>query len=749
MIAHTAWMRCAAALVILVCLGLGACEDDPRSIEVVSTDSAYLGLPDRTDPPTPELALDITALLEVPRPSLMEASPDSVSMITSGGSLRVDAELPALDARDIAGLRLGWRGTLGGDLSLSWIESPGKGRLYSLDAVQVPGGATEASVEIGFGSTRILGPRIAEVGIEIPSTEAGLVVLSRVELVLRPGRIPHRVSIGGEVREVLAPGSSRSLEWDVEVPSAGVVEFEYGTHPLMRSAHGDGTRFVAEVVDSGRPTVVLDRWLSIYSVPEHRRWHQARVDLARWAGKEVVLRLSSKAGPDASGVFPASAVTRDDEPLFTIPRLVNARDVRPNVLVIVIDTLRRDALGSFGGGPSPALDSLAARGVRFDRAWANGSWTHPSTVSLLSGWLPSRHGLGHGPAGTTRMAPGTPLVALDFRAAGWATAAASNNKIVSVAEGFAQGFVAYDERAFSSDQVHGGERITRAARSWLDAHPDGPFFLYLHYFDPHDRYQAPAPFTREHIPASLEQRVKDSSVRGGRPNPFTRWMTPDARELTSPELSYMQGLYQGEVSYVDHCIGQLLGHLESGGRLDNTIVVVTSDHGEEFLEHGGLKHAHTLYEELVAVPLMVRLPGDAHAGSVVSTPVSLTDLPATLRRHAGLPARSGDRAWPLSGGSEGGPVLAQNWWEQDESRAGLQAAIIEWPWKLIRYEQDPAELFDLGADPGELAPVGDVARAERMSAMLDSLLGDADIDPGQRPVDPGLIEKLKAMGYVH
>jgi arylsulfatase A-like enzyme len=517
----------------------------------------------------------------------------------------------------------------------------------------------------------------------------------------------------------------------------------------MRVAHGDGTRFVAQIVAGRDTTVVMDRWLSAFANPNHRPWQRARIDLGPWSGRTVALRLLTVSGPDASGIFPASRQTRDDDPLFTFPRLIDARDERPNVLVILIDTLRRDALGSYGGGPSPNLDSLAAGGVRFDRAWATGSWTHPSTASLLTGWLPSAHGLGYGPPGTTRLAAAAPMIAEDFRAAGWNTAAASNNKIVSVEDGFGRGFAAFDERAFVADQFHGAERMTRAAIEWLDTNPDGPFFLYLHYFDPHDRYQAPRPFTRRHIGRALEEKVRDTSVRAGRPNPFIETMNPDARDLTPDEVRYLKGLYRGEVSYVDHWIGRLLGHLEESGRLDDTIVLVTSDHGEEFLEHEGLKHAHTLYDELVAVPLLLRLPGDRHAGAVRAEPVSLVDLPATLRAVAGLPARDGDRAWAVDGPPSPRVVVAENWWDEAGPRHGLQQSLVRWPHKLVRYGDGTTELFDLDRDPAEQRPLDDDALRERMVVSLDSLLDESGGTAEAGPVDPALLEKLKAMGYVH
>jgi arylsulfatase A-like enzyme len=336
----------------------------------------------------------------------------------------------------------------------------------------------------------------------------------------------------------------------------------------------------------------------------------------------------------------------------------------------------------------------------------------------------------------------------DFADAGWATAAVTNNKIVSIEEGFAQGFASFDQTTFEQDQVFGAQRVTRAALRWLEQTREGPFFLYLHYFDPHDRYQAPSPHTRMHVDPDTDRSIRDSAVRAGKPNAFIPAMNPNARDLTADELQYMRDLYRGEVSYVDAWIGKLFAGLEQQGRTRNTIVVVTSDHGEEFLEHGGLKHAHTLYEELVSVPLILHVPGAEPYGAVVERPVSLVDLPATLRALAGLPARIGDRSWSLGSGEDAPPVLCENWHDGEGARSGLQRSVVVWPRKLIEYADGTAELFDLERDPMESSPLEDAPWGTDLHALLDSI-GGGDAAVPDAPVDPDLLEKLKAMGYVH
>ena len=290
--------------------------------------------------------------------------------------------------------------------------------------------------------------------------------------------------------------------------------------------------------------------------------------------------------------------------------------------------------------------------------------------------------------------------------------------------------------------------MTRAALDWVDDHPRQPWMLYLHYFDPHDRYQAPPPWTRMHVDQGADRRIRDSSVRGGRPNTFME-DSPARRDLSGEELRYLRDLYRGEVSYLDHWLGRLLAGLRARGDLDRTIVVLTSDHGEEFLEHDGLKHGHTLYEELVAVPLVVLHPDGPNAGGVVSTPVSLQGLAPTLREWTGVAPVGAEGVWPLDEAPAPRPV-AENWRDGEGPRAGPQRAVWDWPLKLIDVgDGRRLELYDLVADPGEQEPRDDPAGIGRLTAVLDSILGAVDVSVEDAEVDPALLEKLKAMGYVH
>ena len=356
--------------------------------------------------------------------------------------------------------------------------------------------------------------------------------------------------------------------------------------------------------------------------------------------------------------------------------------------------------------------------------------------------------------GASRIDPSAPWLPRRIREAGWATAAVSNNFIVSPDEGFARGFDHFDQRVFERDQVYGAQRVTRNALEWLEGHGDAPYFLYLHYFDPHDRYQAPPPFTRRFVDARAAEKVKQVGVLGGRPNPLREALADTTRRVQIPEsdLTYMRGLYDGEVAYVDHWIGVLLDRMRERGWLENTLVVLTSDHGEEFLEHGFLKHGHALYEEQIRVPLIVVPPTPERAGERNESPVSLLDLPKTLLEF--VDQESDFEGLDLLGTLPATrPIFAEMRGRPPAPAVGHLRAVIEWPFKLIEnLDRAQREVYDLQADVAEQAALGPIfgARGDSLRASLDRNLPDPNaVTTEELPPDPALIEKLKAMGYVH
>ena len=296
-----------------------------------------------------------------------------------------------------------------------------------------------------------------------------------------------------------------------------------------------------------------------------------------------------------------------------------------NVLLIVVDTLGGEHVGCscYTEDTTPHFDRLAERGVRFQRAYSTAPWTKPAVASIFTGLFPSTHGVRE--LGDL-LNPGQVVLAETLRDRGYRTAGIVSHSLVSSNHGYGQGFESYDDSL--SEGSH--ERISSAdvsdrALGWLDAHHDEPFFLFLHYFDPHYLYHHHPDFDRT------------SEYVGPLEAAMDIWKLREKRgQLTSDDINFLAGLYHEEIAYTDGQIGLVLAHLETLGIEGRTLVVLTADHGEEFMRHGWIGHTRTLYEELIRVPLIISLPGTI-APREVEAPVSTTDIAPTILALVGAP----------------------------------------------------------------------------------------------------------------
>jgi arylsulfatase A-like enzyme len=440
---------------------------------------------------------------------------------------------------------------------------------------------------------------------------------------------------------------------------------------------------------------------------------------------------------------------------------------RLNVLLIVIDTARADKFGCYGGtgGLTPQIDRLAAEGVRFEHAAAHAPWTLPSTASLLTSLHPQEHGAG----GFLDLAPlaegGPPVVAfrgLDgsvetvtevFRAAGWRTGAIVNVDFLDRGFGLTQGVDDLDAAWYeSNEEVRSATRTTDLALEWLGGRSGEPFFLLTHYFDTHAVYAPPAEFRRRF--AAPRDREDSGFVFGTREHLLL--LRAGRLQLEPALIERAERLYEAELAYVDSEVGRLLDGLEAHGLADDTLVVLTADHGEEFLEHGGFEHGHTLYDELTRVPLVLRLPGHLARGRVVPGTAALIDVAPTLCELAGLAPPAGFVGRSLVGACRGDAVLSErpvlahgNFWGQP---------LVSWRsgrWKLILTPRaaggESLELYDLEADPreqSELARERPALVAElraEYEAVRAHLAGRAAGAPVE--LDAEGLRRLQALGY--
>jgi arylsulfatase A-like enzyme/Tfp pilus assembly protein PilF len=397
---------------------------------------------------------------------------------------------------------------------------------------------------------------------------------------------------------------------------------------------------------------------------------------------------------------------------FAVPKPSSATPV----ILITIDTLRSDHLPVYGytGVSTPNIDALRADSILYERAYTHCPLTLPAHTSIMTGRLPSGHGvrdnIGY------RLDAKIPTLAELLKKNGYATGAAISAFVLRRESGISRGFDSYDDDVEPLGDANAigrvqreGDLTTRAAKTWLDQHQSKPFFLFVHLYEPHTPYQPPEPFRSRYA-----------------------------------------SRYDGEIAHVDQIVGSFLEDLKSRGLYDEALIVLLSDHGEGLNEHGEEEHGIFLYRETLQVPLLVKLPRSAKKGSSVSAPVALVDVfPTILEQTAtAVPQPGGEARSLLAALNDDVParsIYSETYYPRLHFGWSDLHSLIAGDQHFIRAPQP--ELYDLATDPGEKKNAIEENRRAyvRLRTEIEPFVKKADA-PAQ--IDPEEVAKLAALGYV-
>lgn len=580
--------------------------------------------------------------------------------------------------------------------------------------------------------------------------------------------IPSGVSWQGlkEIyKETVVARAPETIRVPQRLPGSPRLEFAVGT------IEEEPVTFVVGVLPDGSREP--ERRVFARTITTPSRWEEASVDLAPWAGEKVTLSFALEAGRENAIGFWGAAAVRD---------VAGREEKAPRGIVLVqCDTLRPDHLDAYGYArpTAPTIARLANEGALFENCVAQATWTKVSSPSILTSTYPLTHGVRDF---SDRLPAAAETLAETLRARGFATVSYSSVLFTGKFTNLHQGFETVHEQGslVSTKASKSAREYVDRLLPWIEERRDVPFFAFLHVFDPHDPYEPHAPFDAMWADPKKkgEHESRSKKVREIIADPLMkRFGMPSRAELEQagidPEayVAHDRDWYDGSIRAMDVEIGRLLERLRELGLEDDTLVVFTSDHGEEFLEHGRTFHGQTAYGELTRVPLVLRWPAGVPAGTRVAAPVESVDIMPTildLARVAAPRAVQGRSLVPLVRGEAARAKPAFS--EKAKTKENFAPpphdtesyAVVDGGLKLVHHVDRGAaggpefELFDAASDPHDLKDLAAERPEEvaRLKALLDAWRERAavarippdDVTAGSVSADE--LERLRALGYV-
>ncbi|MEQ8768205.1 MAG: sulfatase [Planctomycetota bacterium] len=604
-------------------------------------------------------------------------------------------------------------------------------------------------------------------GLDTLRSEGRVTIRSQSEE--RPIRSEPPPNAEPDARHVLltAPDLDRpaELEARLEMPSNSLLEVtvhqDFGSPEELlalteeqRLALEGGVRFSVHAGDELLWQHDLVRGPSLDAIRARRS-----IDLSALTG-EVTLTLRAEYLPGTQQ--PSREVSWERVQLVARqpqPRQLTRADAA-NVVLVMVDTLRPDHLKSYGYDrqTSPNLDRFTAQGVRYEQAISSSSWTLPAIATLFTGLSsPIAHGVFDHERAT--LASELPTLAEILTARDVLTGAFVANPIVSVKTNYHQGFDRFEEPGDNAVE------ITDGFLSWLEAYSGHRFFAYLHYYDPHNPYDAPGDYQEKFCDAEYDGFLKqvdepvnlfrDQAWRALQADP--EGFGPKMRDLSANfkerDREYLKARYDGEIAYWDEHFQRVLDGLEQHGIDDRTWVIVVGDHGDEFFEHDGLGHGHTLHSELTHVPLIIRGPG--LDPQVIASPVSISGVFFTIASLFNTPLEGPMGEGPLPGVGLPTSPSSRIFTAVGKGQLVLDPmfAVRDERWKLItRPATGTSKLYRWKDDPDEASDISrhELGQVNRLDKLIQTWRARSEeIQPTDlTATDPAILAEMKKMGYI-
>jgi arylsulfatase A-like enzyme len=758
------------------------------------------GPPERADRRGPSAGEAVPVARTVPGARAAEPDPALVPLFDFAANLErafvrsrgllVDFGTPARHKHTLGDWKTGWRGDYrDGETTFTYIDGAAARIYFDALPVEEGGGRIELRARaVGGGRGRVYLNGVHRGNVDLPregfqhaavSFEKG-VVPGRNEILLRfdakkPAHDGRAAAVAVDYVRVVAgpeaegPAAAAGDAFRVSGPAkggAGLVlaagesltfhlPIPPGALVAGRARAREGSSRATLVVTArcdGRADLELGRLeLGSEEVP-------LSLPLAGLAGETAAITLAVIEGEARlSGTGMHAARPRGDA--------APGRRAARNLVLVLIDTLRADHLSIYDRRTrvkTPFLDRLAAESMVFSRPLVQENWTKPSTATLLTGLYPETHGTKNEKHVLPRTAT---MISEHLRSLGFATAAFVANGYVSSKFGFQRGWDAWTNYV-REGKPNRAQFVMDDAVAWLGRRPkDRPFFLYVHTIDPHVPYMPPAKYR-----ALYDDQPYDGPVQATGTAKLLEQVKTGAIRLNDRDKVRLEALYDGEISYHDEHFGRLYDALAASGLLEDTLIVVTADHGEEFFEHGSVGHGHSMYEELLHVPLVFRLPGAEarERGAACPAEVGLVDVLPTACAMLGIECPGGVEGAslvPLLAGdaADGWPRAAFSDFLDGQRVARLGR------WKLI-VRGLSTTLFDLETDPRETEDLS-AKRPIALAAMLGLLgmhqgrfvpTGEVGARPGadgkapapkvhkaeETEIDPETRKQLEALGYM-